>query len=90
MLKEINLPGIKIELSDDNNAYVDYYMKKAKTLNGFFQINRMKEDHEDLQIIAMYLAIQMALGIISRDDMEVIKEEIFKIEEALRPRFSNA
>lgn len=84
----LNIPGVKIELDKESEEFVDYFLKKAKLLNGFFQVNRLKQDHEDLQIIAMYLAVQMAMKIIKKSDLEEIQQEIYKIAEALEPRFN--
>jgi len=87
--KPIDIVGINADFNQEPDKYVDYYLKKAKLLNGFFQVNRIREHHEDLQIIAMYIAVQMAMGIIRKSDIEDIKEEIYKIAEALEPRFKD-
>ena len=85
-MKPIDIHGVKVETDKEPEEYIEYFLKKAKLLNGFFQVNKIKEPHEDLQIIAMYLAVQIAMGIMSKSDLQEIQEEIYKIADALKPR----
>jgi len=72
---------------DEIEENTQHYLKQANKLNGFFKIQKWQDDHEDLHVMAIYIAIQLAEKIITREDLDKTIGFIHELEEAFIPIF---